>query len=409
MGSRLVQGVNDLETWCEQNGDRGQLILEEWDVEANWRNCFLLAPCDMHAFSTKKVMWRCRECNNVYEQAINCRTTLGQGCPICSKKRGGLKNHQNALSNGSSLLEWCERNGMRGKRLMEEWDAEKNLQELNITMKDISYGQGLKVYWKCIKCRESFMCSVNHRTISGTNCIKCGSAGTSYPEQFLYYGLKQICPGTMNREKFFCGLEYDIYVPEWNLYIEYGSSFYHSDSAENDYKKRKVCNENGGRFINILDDEKSTEDYFSETQIIVNVDEKNKNSTYEKILDYLLKLNGHSISEIDINSVHANCIRRLGKNVSDGKDVATQFPELMVEWAEELNHGAKPENYSCGSHMRIKWKCTKCNCIWENSINSRIKFKSGCPKCGYCVFDGRYHVANYTRARYNVFSFSDFY
>lgn len=35
MGSRLVQGVNDLETWCEQNGERGQLIIEEWDVEAN--------------------------------------------------------------------------------------------------------------------------------------------------------------------------------------------------------------------------------------------------------------------------------------------------------------------------------------------------------------------------------------
>ena len=54
--------------------------------------------------------------------------------------------------------------------------------------------------------------------------------GTSFPEQFLYRCVKQIFPETENRKlEDNLGLEFDIYVPEVDLRIEYNGSFYHVD------------------------------------------------------------------------------------------------------------------------------------------------------------------------------------
>lgn len=409
MSVRLVQGINDLETWCSNNGERGQRLLDEWDWEENFKEGFHLAPCDLHALSAKKVLWRCSECNNVFRQAINLRVSEGQGCPLCGKKNGGKKNRQRALDRGSALYDWCGRNGERGERLLQEWDTEKNLEEFNVTPKDIVYSFGKKVHWKCSLCNASFMCTVDHRTVCGTNCTKCAIAGTSYPEQFLFYGLKQLCPETMNREKFFDGLEYDIFVPEWNLYIEYGSSFYHEKKQENDDRKRRACIESGGRFINVFDDEKATEEYFSESLIVVNIYKRHdEEATYERILDYILKMNHHSIEEIDLNRLREDCNRRMAKNVADGKDVRTLYPELVEEWIPKLNHGAQPDNHSYGSHKLIKWKCKRCGNVWKNSIHSRIGSKSGCPRCGYCIFDDKIHAPNKERGKYRVFSIQQF-
>lgn len=67
-------------------------------------------------------------------------------------------------------------------------------------------------------------------------------------------------------------------------------------------------------------------------------------------------------------------------------------PNLVQEWDRERNLGIEPEYFSTGSHQRVKWKCKNCNHVFENSINSRIRFHSGCPYCGYNIFDDKIHI-----------------
>lgn len=67
-------------------------------------------------------------------------------------------------------------------------------------------------------------------------------------------------------------------------------------------------------------------------------------------------------------------------------------PNLVQEWDRERNLGIEPEYFSTGSHQRVKWKFKNCNHVFENSINSRIRFHSGCPYCGYNIFDDKIHI-----------------
>jgi len=51
----------------------------------------------------------------------------------------------------------------------------------------------------------------------------------------------------------------------------------------------------------------------------------------------------------------------------------------------------KPEFFTSGAHYRANWKCRNCGCKWDVEIRSRIKFKSGCSRCGFNIFDGKIH------------------
>lgn len=48
MGNKLIQGVNDLEIWCKENGRED--LLEEWDYEKNGD----LRPYDFFKTSNQK-------------------------------------------------------------------------------------------------------------------------------------------------------------------------------------------------------------------------------------------------------------------------------------------------------------------------------------------------------------------
>ena len=62
MGKKTIKGENDLKTWCENNGEWGKQIEDEWvgkDAEGNPVRIDCIA-CK----SSRKVKWKCRSCNN---------------------------------------------------------------------------------------------------------------------------------------------------------------------------------------------------------------------------------------------------------------------------------------------------------------------------------------------------------
>lgn len=57
---------------------------------------------------------------------------------------------------------------------------------------------------------------------------------------------------------------------------------------------------------------------------------------------------------------------------------------LLDEWDNKLNLPHTPDNTSYGSGIKIHWRCSKCNHMWEASVYSRTNLSKihGCPKCG---------------------------
>lgn len=238
MENEGMQKENSLYNWCLQNGERGKILLEEWNKERNLNyHGVTESMTDITYASCKEKHWICRLCGNDFLMPVARRTVSGQGCPTCGKKRGGKRNHENALENGNDLESWCKSNGEFGKLLIDEWDAVTNRDKLGISMREVSKRSKLKVYWNCLRCGEQFEASIDHRTREKSCCPYCNVQGTSYPEQFLYRGLKQIFPDTQNRVKLFNDIEYDIYIPSQKFCIEYGSDKWHREKRERDEKK----------------------------------------------------------------------------------------------------------------------------------------------------------------------------
>lgn len=82
-------------------------------------------------------------------------------------------------------------------------------------------------------------------------------SGTSFPEQFLYRSLLQIFPEAKNR--FIdptINMEYDIYIKELNLYIEYNGAEFHSsqEKQKRDRIKRLHSEKINRTFIQIVED-----------------------------------------------------------------------------------------------------------------------------------------------------------
>ena len=58
----------DLLAWCEQNGERGQQLIEEWNEDKNFNEYGQpVIMQDFCCFSDKKAWWKCRGCGHEWQ------------------------------------------------------------------------------------------------------------------------------------------------------------------------------------------------------------------------------------------------------------------------------------------------------------------------------------------------------
>lgn len=71
-----------------------------------------------------------------------------------------------------------------------------------------------------------------------------------------------------------------------------------------------------------------------------------------------------------------------GKKALPGfNDLATQFPEVALEWDPDRNGGRSPDAVLPSSHDRVWWQCSRGH-SWQAVIFSRTTGRpSGCPYC----------------------------
>lgn len=82
-GNILIQGVNDLDTYCQKQHPELKYILEQF-VGLDENNNHII-PSEIARGSTKKVLFKCNTCGKEWLASIVNRTANKTGCPHCAE------------------------------------------------------------------------------------------------------------------------------------------------------------------------------------------------------------------------------------------------------------------------------------------------------------------------------------
>jgi len=137
-------------------------IAAEWDYRANYP----LTPIDVSYGTTFAVYFICPKEKHSYKMRINNRTSSNKSdCPFCAKYGEGVYE-KNCL--GTLNLE-----------LSKEWHLTKNKK---ITPWDVRANSIKNVWWKCKKCNQEWMASIEQRHLGHQSCPRCNTLAYLYPE-----------------------------------------------------------------------------------------------------------------------------------------------------------------------------------------------------------------------------------
>lgn len=153
--SRKAMGSSITATKTVKNGslaDRSELLLKQWDFEANGN----LSPYEIPLNYSFKVAWKCDKCGHTWSNSPNSRVVKNRvsGCPHCAGR---------VAMPGVDDLETLYPD------ISKEWDYEKNKDTLPSQVKPHS---NKKYYWICPQCGKSYETTPGNR-VNGSGCPEC--------------------------------------------------------------------------------------------------------------------------------------------------------------------------------------------------------------------------------------------
>lgn len=338
-------------------------LAKEWHSTKNGN----LTPFDVLPSANIIVWWKCpKGDDHEWPAKLNNRYN-GKGCPICS-------GHRVVYSNCLATLY---------PEIAEQWHPAKNGK---LTPRDVPSGATRKVWWKCPKGDDhEWQATINHRT-QGTGCPKCNPA-YSIPELRIYSELKAIFDNVQHRI-IIQGREVDIFIPEFNIGIEYDGVYWHQDKHEKDQEKYldltsvicliRVREEGlpllGSNDIRVKKRELTVSTIQKILKRILNITEIKSNELIVKVEKYMKQ------STWVANDFFNDYFSRR-KHVEFEKSLNYLFPNLVNEWHPSKNHSLLPEYFTPGSGRQVWWKGS-CGHEWKDSINHRTSGRD-CPECRY--------------------------
>lgn len=141
----------------------GQLVISETsiatthpEVAKQWSNLNKLKPTQVTYGSRKKYYWQCSENeDHIYQSSVANKTFRNDGCPICR----GLQPHE---SNSLAKL---------FPEISKLWHPKLNK---NLTPKQVTFGSGKKVWWKCPKGEDhEWIAPIANLTSGNQGCPVC--------------------------------------------------------------------------------------------------------------------------------------------------------------------------------------------------------------------------------------------
>ena len=352
----ILIGYNDFATTHPK-------IVKEWHPTKNGN----LTPSDVIAGSKRKVWWICSN-GHSYEQLLDKRTRRNYNCPYCSGEKVWKGYNDLATIN---------------PRLASEWHPIKNG---NLKPIDVTGGSGKRVWWKCPIGHE-YQAVVRDRNKDNTNCPICNlRKSTSFPEQAILYYVKKLWPNSVNKYKdcFNNTMEFDVYIPELKIAIEYDGAQWHKTDSEykREVKKYEFCKKNEIFLIRVK--EHAKQQWNNTADKIYYVPKINRRNFYplERIILHLLEsIRGlkEPFWAINIEKDKNEILNYLSKI---DNSLADMRPDIASKWNYEKNANLTPNMFSVGSNEVVWWKCPDCEKEWKTSINSMTSSRYGCSTCG---------------------------
>lgn len=372
-GRNIWPGENDLQTLYPE-------IAKEFDVEKNGITPDKISPKD-----TKSYWWKCANNHPSFFQSVGHRVDRKTICPYCSGRK---------VIPGKNDLETIF------PEIASEWDIKKNNGVLPKNISPFTYNS---YWWICPK-GHSYKKKVIQRTkfhkpIDCPKCIKAHS--TSFPEQAIYYYVKKCFPNAINRykEPFENGMELDIYVPLYNLGIEYDGLAFHNDEDQHNRERKKylACKKLGIKLVRIKESENTWDDTADD---IFYIKKRMKDAEFSAFLSLLFSniftLSAHTFdcknsqesflnryygfpTDFDVSRDRPEILEYL---VDIECSFGAQFPELAAMWCAEGNGKLTPFMFTPGSNYLATWKCPKCGGTWKSVISSIVSRRvKTCKKC----------------------------
>ena len=335
-------------------------IAKEWHPTKNKE----LTPNNVVSKSRTKVWWLCPK-GHSYETRISTRTSQKSGCHYCSGNKVGEDNNL--------LILFPE--------IAKEWHPTKNN---DLTPKSVTYGARKKAWWLCPK-GHSYESAITERTRkNGTGCPYC-TKQTSEPEIRILSELKWLFDEVNSRYRI-DGIEIDIFLPNYNLGIEYDGSFWHKDKEDSDLEKNEfLLSQN----INLIRIRHHPLKPISKNDLIVKREILNKsdlNELLKKIHPFVdndinEKINTYLEQPSFVNDELFNKYRSYFPSPFPENSLITTHPKLIKEWDYDKNYPLTPENFSFGANNKVWWICSKGHSYKTRIASRTSKDLTGCPYC----------------------------
>lgn len=340
-------------------------LMKDWNYEENDK--LNLEPTKLTLGSNKKALWKCNKCGYKWEAIIASRTK-GHGCPVCS---GRIVTKENSLAS-------------KNPELAKEWNYDKNG---NLTPWNVGPYSEKKVWWRC-KNGHEWQASVSNR-FQGRGCAKCSSElKSSFPEQAIIYYLSKYTE-IESRIKI-NNWESDIFLPKFNIAIEYDGVVYHSQDFIKEREKKKNLAFEKANIDLIRIKESKNKEGIENNIVYFKIDTQYKRLKYA--LGLLFKLLSQKTEiefneEFNIENDRLKIIKQYYR-IDKKNNFAQKYSDLVVFWNYDKNLYLKPENFRAKSNEIVWWKCPICKGEWQESIINITK-GNRCPYCsGHRVLKG---------------------
>lgn len=358
-GNKVWPGSNDLAT-------THPMLAKEWHPTKNGN----LTPNKVIARSKRKIWWLC-PAGHEYEQALIKRTARDYSCPICS---------------GHKALAGYNDFATKYPQQAREWHPTKNG---TLKPSDVTFGSGKKVWWKCPIGHE-YQASMHDRGSGGTNCPICSARKfTSFPEQAIFYYIKQVFPDASNRYKkiFDTFMEFDIYIPSVKVAVEYDGANWHrtEDEHKRELKKYALCQKHHVTLIRVKEVSKQTWNNVADKvyylKKVKRTDFSQLENTISLILNDIKAIGGRSNFSVNINVLKdKNKIQEYLTTIENSLE--KERPDVATKWNYDKNGNLTPAMFSVSSNEKVWWRCPDCGHEWESSINSMTREgRYGCAIC----------------------------
>ena len=334
-------------------------LVKEWHPTMNGD----LTPEDITHGSKKKVWWLCSK-GHSFDSMPNSRTSRKTGCPYCSGRRVGEDNNLLHLFPEIAKEQHPTKNG-------------------ELTTNQVTSQSSKKAWWLCPK-GHSHESVVKHRTLDKSKCPQCSNQ-SSEPEIRILAELKWFF-NEVNSHYKIDGVEVDIFLPKFNVGIEYDGKYWHSDKEDSDLKKNKFLL---SQEINLIRVRQHPLKSLSGNDVVVNIIRSLEKADLDEILKKIHpfvdnttkeKINTYLVKSSFVNDELFKVYRSYFPSPFPEKSLLITHPLLSKDWDYDKNYPLKPENFSYGSGNKIWWLCSKGH-IYKRSLNTRTSHGTGCPYC----------------------------